>query len=62
MEHFTCSVCPTVFRAQVSYYEREGKVYCQVHYSTQITQRCHGCHTAILTQFVKIFRNGQYQY
>lgn len=62
IEHFTCSVCPTVFGAQDSYYEHEDKVYCHFHYSTQFAQRCHGCHTAILKQFVEIFRNGQNQH
>ncbi|KAJ5917193.1 hypothetical protein N7466_010747 [Penicillium verhagenii] len=62
IEHFTCSVCPTVFGAQDSYYEHEGKVYCHFHYSTHFAQRCHGCHTAILKQFVEIFRNGQNQH
>lgn len=55
-------MCPTVFGAQDSYYEHEGKVYCHFHYSTQFAQRCHGCHTAILKQFVEIFRNGQNQH
>ncbi|KAG0161722.1 hypothetical protein PDIDSM_1153 [Penicillium digitatum] len=45
-----------------SYYEHESKVYCHFHYSTQFAQRCHGCHTAILKQFVEIFRNGQNQH
>jgi LIM domain len=60
--HFTCSVCPTVFGAQDSYYEHDGRVYCHYHYSTQFAQRCNGCHTAILKQFVEIFRNGQNQH
>lgn len=62
IEHFTCSVCPTVFGAQDSYYEHEGKVYCHYHYSTQFAQRCNGCQIAILKQFVEIFRNGQNQH
>lgn len=62
IEHFTCSVCPTVFGAQDSYYEHDGKVYCHYHYSTQFAQRCNGCQTAILKQFVEIFRNGQNQH
>lgn len=62
IEHFTCSVCPIVFGAQDSYYEHDGKVYCHYHYSTQFAQRCHGCHTAILKQFVEIFRNGANQH
>lgn len=62
IEHFTCSVCPTVFGAQDSYYEHEGHVYCHYHYSTRFAQRCNGCHTAILKQFVEIFRNGQNQH
>jgi hypothetical protein len=62
IEHFTCSVCPTVFGAQDSYYEHEGNVYCHYHYSTKFAQRCNGCQTAILKQFVEIFRNGQNQH
>ena len=62
IEHFTCSVCPTVFGAQDSYYEHEGNVYCHYHYSTTFAQRCNGCQTAILKQFVEIFRNGQNQH
>ena len=62
IEHFTCSVCPTVFGASDSYYEHDGKVYCHYHYSTQFAQRCNGCQTAILKQFVEIFRNGQNQH
>ncbi|KAL2444235.1 Rho-type GTPase-activating protein 1 [Exophiala dermatitidis] len=62
IEHFTCSVCPTVFGAQDSYYEHDGQVYCHYHYSTHFAQRCNGCQTAILKQFVEIFRNGQNQH
>ncbi|KAI4104484.1 MAG: hypothetical protein L6R37_003227 [Teloschistes peruensis] len=62
IEHFTCSICPTVFGAQDSYYEHANKVYCHYHYSTQFAQRCTGCQTAILKQFVEIFRNGQNQH
>lgn len=62
IEHFTCSVCPTIFGAQDSYYEHEGDVYCHYHYSTRFAQRCHGCQNAILKQFVEIFRNGQNQH
>ena len=62
IEHFTCSVCPTVFGAQDSYYEHDGKVYCHYHYTTQFAQRCNGCQTANLKQFVEIFRNGQNQH
>lgn len=62
IEHFTCSVCPTVFGAQDSYYEHEGNVYCHYHYSTKFAQRCQGCQNAILKQFVEIFRNGQNQH
>lgn len=62
IEHFTCSVCPTVFGAQDSYYEHEGNVYCHYHYSTKFAQKCNGCQTAILKQFVEIFRNGVNQH
>lgn len=62
IEHFTCLMCPTVFGAQDSYYEHDDKVYCHYHYSTKFAQRCTGCQTAILKQFVEIFRNGQNQH
>nr|POF12942.1 rho-type gtpase-activating protein 1 [Quercus suber] len=62
IEHFTCSICPTVFGAQDSYYEHESNVYCHYHYSTKFAQKCNGCQTAILKQFVEIFRNGQNQH
>ena len=62
VEHFTCSVCPTAFGAKDSYYEHEGNVYCHYHYSTRFAQRCNGCQTAILKQFVEIFRNGVMQH
>ncbi|KAF8544101.1 hypothetical protein BDD12DRAFT_915553 [Trichophaea hybrida] len=62
IEHFTCCVCPAVFGPQDSYYEHNGKVYCHYHYSTQFAAKCSGCQTAILKQFVEIFRNGQNQH
>ncbi|KAI1322190.1 RhoGAP-domain-containing protein [Xylariaceae sp. FL0255] len=62
VDHFTCSLCETVFGASDSYYEHDGDVYCHFHYSTQFAQRCNGCQTAILKQFVEIFRNGQNQH
>ncbi|KAH6636656.1 hypothetical protein F5144DRAFT_188729 [Chaetomium tenue] len=62
VDHFTCSLCPTVFGAQDSYYEHDDQVYCHYHYSTQFAQRCNGCQASILKQFVEIFRNGQNQH
>ncbi|OZJ02998.1 hypothetical protein BZG36_04685, partial [Bifiguratus adelaidae] len=58
IEHFTCSVCPTVFGADDSYYEHDGKVYCYYHYSLDYAVKCAGCQTAILKQFVEINRNS----
>ncbi|KAI5288059.1 hypothetical protein KEM54_005505 [Ascosphaera aggregata] len=62
IEHFTCTTCPTVFGAQDSYYEYKDRVYCHYHYFTKFAQRCNGCQSAILKQFVEIFRNGQNQH
>ncbi|KAF9429337.1 hypothetical protein BGZ76_001442 [Entomortierella beljakovae] len=59
IEHFTCSVCPTVFGPQDSYYEHDGKVFCHYHYSIHYAVKCAGCRTAILKQFVEINRNSQ---
>lgn len=57
VEHFTCSVCPTLFGPQDSYYEHEANVYCHFHYSTRFATKCVGCGIAILKQFVEINRN-----
>ncbi|KAG9122139.1 hypothetical protein FRC07_001612 [Ceratobasidium sp. 392] len=57
VEHFTCSVCPTLFGPQDSYYEHEGAVFCHWHYSTRFAVKCVGCNSAILKQFVEINRN-----
>ncbi|KAN0063792.1 Rho-type GTPase activating protein Rga1 [Thecaphora frezii] len=59
VEHFTCSVCPTVFGPQDSYYEHDGQVFCHFHYSTRFAIKCTGCKTAILKQFVEINRNNR---
>jgi LIM domain len=57
VEHFTCSICPTLFGPQDSYYEHDSDVYCHYHYSTRFATKCAGCNTAILKQFVEINRN-----
>ncbi|KAH9004821.1 hypothetical protein EDB86DRAFT_3072286 [Lactarius hatsudake] len=57
VEHFTCSICPTLFGPQDSYYEHDNDVYCHYHYSTRFATKCAGCNTAILKQFVEINRN-----
>ncbi|KZV93139.1 RhoGAP-domain-containing protein [Exidia glandulosa HHB12029] len=57
VEHFTCSVCPTVFGPHDSYYEHDDNVYCHFHYSTRFATKCVGCTSAILKQFVEINRN-----
>ncbi|KAI0057251.1 RhoGAP-domain-containing protein [Artomyces pyxidatus] len=57
VEHFTCSICTTLFGPQDSYYEHDSDVYCHYHYSTRFATKCAGCNTAILKQFVEINRN-----
>ncbi|KAI0255980.1 hypothetical protein BJV78DRAFT_1118912 [Lactifluus subvellereus] len=59
VEHFTCSICPTLFGPQDSYYEHDNDVYCHYHYSTRFATKCAGCNTAILKQFVEINRNNR---
>ncbi|KAF8306792.1 RhoGAP-domain-containing protein [Clavulina sp. PMI_390] len=59
VEHFTCSVCTTVFGAQDSYYEHKDDVYCHYHYSTRFATKCAGCNSAILKQYVEINRNSR---
>jgi LIM domain len=57
LEHFTCSLCPTLFGPQDSYYEHDGDAYCHFHYSTRFAAKCAGCNSAILKQIVEINRN-----
>ncbi|EDR14675.1 LIM domain-containing protein [Laccaria bicolor S238N-H82] len=59
VEHFTCSLCPTLFGPQDSYYEHDGDVFCHFHYSTRFATKCAGCSSAILKQFVEINRNSR---
>jgi hypothetical protein len=59
VEHFTCSLCATLFGPQDSYYEHNGDVYCHYHYSTRFATKCAGCSSAILKQFVEINRNSR---
>jgi hypothetical protein len=61
VEHFTCSLCDTVFGPEDSYYEYQDQIYCHFHYSTMYASKCEGCQTAILKQFVEIFRGGREQ-
>ncbi|KAG8835563.1 hypothetical protein FRC17_002483 [Serendipita sp. 399] len=59
IEHFICSIptCTTLFGPSDSYYEHEDSVYCHFHYSTRFANKCAGCNTAILKQFVEVNRN-----
>ncbi|KAF8552183.1 hypothetical protein OG21DRAFT_1523925, partial [Imleria badia] len=57
VEHFTCTLCPTLFGPQDSYYEHDRDVYCPFHYSTRFATKCAGCSSAILKEFVEINRN-----
>lgn len=61
VEHFTCSLCSTVFGTDDSYYEHEDMIYCRFHYSKLYASRCEGCKTAILRQFVEVFKGGRNQ-
>lgn len=61
VNHFTCSMCSTVFGPDDSYYEHDNQIFCHYHYSTLHAARCEGCQTAILKQFVEIYRGGREQ-
>ncbi|KAJ1554826.1 hypothetical protein HK096_001248 [Nowakowskiella sp. JEL0078] len=58
LEHFSCSSCSTIFRQHDSYYERDGQVFCQFHYSVLFASKCKGCQTAVLQKFVEISKEG----
>ena len=61
LEHFKCDICQVVFEADESYYEHEGKIYCHYHYSKHFAAQCEGCKSAIVKQFVELFRGGKNQ-
>lgn len=61
VEHFTCSVCPTVFGPENPYYEHEGEVYCKADYSARFAQRCAGCGNAIMEPFVETSRDMRHE-
>eukprot|EP00158_Paraphelidium_tribonemae_P006117 Partr_v1_DN27681_c0_g1_i2_m64983 putative GTPase-activating protein len=59
LEHFTCSMCPTVFGPNETYYEHSDNVFCYYHYSLHHASMCGGCRLPILKQFVDIRSNKQ---
>jgi len=61
LEHFTCAVCNVVFQPNASYYEHNGNIYCQNHYSALFAQRCGGCHTPVLRQLIEVNKNTDSQ-
>lgn len=61
VDHFTCSMCTTVFGPEDSYFEFDGEVYCRTHYSALYAFRCEGCKSPILKQFVETYRGGRQQ-
>ena len=40
------------FQPEDSYYERDGEIYCQKHYSSKLAQKCGGCDTVVMKNFV----------
>ncbi|ORY21394.1 RhoGAP-domain-containing protein [Neocallimastix californiae] len=61
LNHFTCTVCNVVFQPNASYYEHNGNIYCQNHYSALFAQRCGGCHTPVLRQLIEVNKNTDTQ-
>lgn len=58
LDHFTCSLCPLVFRQNDSYYEREGQIYCPEHYAVLFAASCQGCRSSVLNNYVEVKRDG----
>jgi hypothetical protein len=61
LNQFTCTVCNVVFQPNASYYEHNGNIYCQNHYSALFAQRCGGCHTPVLRQLIEVNKNTDTQ-
>lgn len=62
LDHFTCSMCDTVFGPDETYYEHKKTIYCHFHYSLNNAEKCGGCKQAILKQFVEIKNQEQEQW
>ncbi|KAJ1922462.1 Rho-type GTPase activating protein Rga1, partial [Tieghemiomyces parasiticus] len=54
LDHFTCSMCPTVFGPEDVYYEEDGNVFCGKHYAQIASIKCVGCQLGILRQYIEI--------
>lgn len=61
VEHFKCSECGKVFDSEESYYEHENSIYCHYHYSKLFANKCEGCQSSIVKQFVELFKGGKNQ-
>ncbi|CDK25929.1 unnamed protein product [Kuraishia capsulata CBS 1993] len=59
-EHFSCEVCHQVFDAE-DYYEYDNAIYCHYHYSKLYASHCEACNSAILKQYVELWRGGRQQ-
>ncbi|KAH3665639.1 hypothetical protein OGAPHI_003827 [Ogataea philodendri] len=59
-EHFFCEVCHKVFDSE-DYYEHQNKIYCHYHYSILYAAQCEACKSAILKQYVDLYRGGRDQ-
>ncbi|PVV05343.1 hypothetical protein BB560_000140 [Smittium megazygosporum] len=51
--HFTCSLCPTEFGPDGTYYEFDGKAYCLNHYIILVSSRCSGCRRPIIDLYLE---------
>ncbi|KAG8928977.1 hypothetical protein FRC00_001584, partial [Tulasnella sp. 408] len=54
VDHFTCSICPTLLGPQDSCYLHNGDVYCRFHYATRFATKCAGCGCAVMERSVEI--------
>ncbi|OLY83677.1 Rho-type GTPase-activating protein 1 [Smittium mucronatum] len=58
-QHFTCSVCPTEFGPDGTYYEHENKAYCLFHYTYLVSSKCSGCQQPIMKLYLQIYSRGE---
>jgi paxillin len=50
-EHFSCCICETQLGTQ-TFFERDGKPYCEEDYHDKFAPKCHGCNGPILDSCV----------
>ncbi|KAI8899157.1 hypothetical protein BC833DRAFT_587093 [Globomyces pollinis-pini] len=61
-DHFRCQVCNEKIRSIDSYFEENGKIFCEYHHTVATSSHCLGCKTSIYKTYVddKLVKDGKW--